>query len=101
MQPTPPNPPDKEEPFLPWLETQGHPGPASVMKERMEYPMPLHLRQYARRLETGANSGQLVTCRRYLVILNGVTSQLQLKRQKKHARTVDKLSQIILLKPTN
>ncbi len=30
MQPTPPNPPDKEGPFLPWLETQGHPGPASV-----------------------------------------------------------------------
>ena len=31
MQPTPPNPPDKEGPFLPWLETQGHPGPASVI----------------------------------------------------------------------
>jgi len=32
MQPTPPNPSDKEGPFLPWLETQGHPGPASVSK---------------------------------------------------------------------
>jgi len=30
MQPTPPNPPDKEGPFLLWVETQGHPGPASV-----------------------------------------------------------------------
>ena len=32
MQPAPPNPPDKEGPFLPWLETQGHPGPASVRR---------------------------------------------------------------------
>ncbi len=31
MQSTLPNPPDKEGPFLPWLETQGHPGPTSVM----------------------------------------------------------------------
>ena len=31
MQSTPPNPPDKEGPFLPWLETQGHPGPTSLI----------------------------------------------------------------------
>src|SRR5258708_23842909 len=31
MQPTPPNPSDKERPFLPWLETRGHPGPALVI----------------------------------------------------------------------
>jgi hypothetical protein len=37
MQPTPPNPPDKEGPFLPWLETQGHPGPASVIEFSIRY----------------------------------------------------------------
>jgi hypothetical protein len=36
MQSSPPNPPDKEGPLLPWLETQGHPGPTSVMMLRLE-----------------------------------------------------------------
>jgi hypothetical protein len=37
MQSTPPNPPDKEGPFLPWLETQGHPGP-TLVKHCVEQP---------------------------------------------------------------
>ncbi len=36
MQTPPPNPPNKEGPFLPWLKTQGHPSPTSVSNSPFE-----------------------------------------------------------------
>ena len=48
MQPTPPNPPDKEGPFLPRLETQGHPGPALVSYELWEAGCATEIRHASR-----------------------------------------------------